>query len=918
VAGRRFRFSWRSTAEVRGEVDEELRFHLEMRTRELVDQGVPPDEARDLALKQFGDVTYTKQYCIAQDERREAHVRQFLMFDELRQDLRFALRWLRKSPGFAAVTVVTLALGIGANTAIFTLLDQALLRLLPVKDPRALVLVTADGFQYGNGWGAGDELSYPRYTDLRDHNDVFTGMFCRFGYSFHLSFAGRTERVQGELVSGTYFPVLGVRAHLGRTFTDEEDRVPNGHPVAMLGHAYWKSRFASDPTIIGKTLIVSSIPTIIGVAQEGFDGVDKASAAQVYVPIAMASQLTPIRDPLTDRRMRWLNVFGRLRPGVTPEQARAAIQPFYSSRLQMEVTEAAFARASAADKENFLKGTVAVSPGGDGKADLSQRLTRPLWMLMTIVACVLLIACANVANLLLARASARQREMAIRLAIGASRRRILQQLVVESLLLAVLGGLLGLVLATWGAGFVLTFFRSPERILTLSATPDLRVLVFTFLISLVTALLFGLMPARQATRPALAPTLKNEASAVVAGSSALLRKALVISQVALSHLLLVGAGLFIRSLHNLLTVNTGYDTTHLISFTVDPGLNGYEGVRSKQFAKGLLDEIQRTPGVTAAGFSGVGLLIGGSWNSRITIEGRPAKAGERVLTHNNPISQGYFTAMGMKILAGRDFDARDERMGPVSPDTNLASVIVNQTFVKRYLGERYPLGIHIGFGGDPGTPTPIEIIGVVSDAKYRSLRGETEAQAFFAYLSAPDVRAFTMYVRTAREPEAMFDALRRVVHRIDPNLPLYAMETFAERVERSVLNERMVSSFSSVFGVLATLLAMIGLYGVMAYTVAGRTREIGIRMALGARTSAIRWLVIREVLVIAAIGVGVALPTAWWLGRYVESQLFGVDPTDARTIAGAVLLLAAVLVLAGLVPSSRAARVDPIRALRAD
>jgi predicted permease len=919
MARRRFRFSWRTLDEVRGEVDEELRFHLEMRTRELIEQGVPPDEARDLAVKQFGDVRYTKQYCIAQDEKREAGVRRFLIFDEFSQDLRFALRWLRKSPGFAVVTVVTLALGIGANTAIFTLLDQALLRLLPVKDPSALVLVTADGFQYGNGWGAGDELSYPRYTDVRDHNEVFTGMFCRFGYVFHLSFDGRTERVQGELVSGTYFPVLGVGAHLGRTFTSEEDLAPNGHPVAMLGHAYWKSRFAGDPTIIGKTLVVSSVPmTIIGVAPEGFNGVDKASAAQVYVPIMMASQLTPIRDPLTDRRMRWLNVFGRLRPGVTAEQGRAAMQPFYSSRLQMEVTEAAFARASAADKEKFLKGTVAVSPAGDGKADLSEQLTRPLWMLMTIVACVLLIACANVANLLLARANARQREMAIRLAIGASRRRIIQQLVVESLLLTVLGGLLGLLLATWGASFVLTFFRSPERILTLSATPDLRVLVFTFLISLITALLFGLMPARHATRPELAPTLKNEASAVVGGSSTLLRKALVISQVALSLLLLVGAGLFIRSLHNLLTVNTGYDTTHLISFTVDPSLNGYEGVRSKQFAKGLLDEIQRTPGVAAAGFSGVALLAGGSWNSRMTIEGRPAKADERVVTHNNPISHGYFTAMGMKILAGRDFDARDERMGPVSPDTPPASVIVNQTFVKLYLGTRYPIGIRIGFGRDPGTPTPIEIIGVVSDAKYRSLRGETEPQAFFAYLSAPDVRGFTMYVRTAREPEAMFDALRRVVQRTDPNLPLYAMETFAERVERSVLNERMVASLSSVFGVLATLLAMIGLYGVMAYTVARRTREIGIRMALGARSSAIRWLVIREVLVIAAIGVGVALPTARWMGRYVESQLFGVDPTDARTIAGAVLLLAAVLVLAGLVPSSRAARVDPIRALRAD
>jgi predicted permease len=841
------------------------------------------------------------------------------MMTHVLSDLRYAWRSLRKTPVVTAVAVLSIALGIGANTAVFTLVDQVLLRLLPVRQPEQLVVVTAQGTQYGNGWGDGNELSYPRYADLRDHNQVFTGMLCRFGYAFHVAFGGATERVQGELVSGTYFPVLGVGPHLGRTFSPGEDKIPNGHPLAMLSHAYWKSRFASDPTIVGKTLVVSNLPmTIVGVAQEGFDGINKGKAAQIFVPIMMAGRLTPLTEGITDRRLRWLNVFARLRPGVTPEQAAAALQPFYASQLQMEVQEAAFAKASATDKGNFLKGTVAVTPAGHGRSDLRRQLTRPLTVLMTIVACVLLIACANVANLLLARASARQREMAIRLALGATRRRILQQLLIESVLLAMAGGIAGLAIATWGADLLLEFYRNPDIPLTVSPGPDVRVLGFTLLISLATGLLFGLMPALQSARPALAPTLKNEAGAVVGGSSMRMRKVLVISQVALSLLLLIGAGLFIRSLHNLMAVTPGFDTTHLIEFSVSPKMNGYEGVRSKQFAKTLLEHVQRTPGVTGAAFTGIGLLQGGSWNSRMTIEGHTAKPDERVVTHNNPISLGYFSTMGMKIVAGRDFDARDEILAPVAPGTNPAVVIVNQTFVKRYLGNRNPIGIRIGFGGDPGTPTPIEIVGVVSDAKYRSLRNETEPQAFFPFLAGPEAGGFIVYVRTRHAPEEMFPTLRRVVQQLDPNLPLFAIQTFETRVERSVSNERLVASLSSVFGLLATLLAIIGLYGVMAYTVTQRTREIGIRMALGAVSRDVARMILRDVAVLVGVGLAIGLPAAWALGRYIGNQLFGITPTDPTTLAAAVVVLATVAALAGLIPARRAARINPIRALRYD
>ena len=832
-------------------------------------------------------------------------------------DLRYAWRGLRKAPVFTTVAVLSIALGIGANTAVFTLLDQVLLRLLPVAKPDQLVLVTAQGTQYGNGWGDGNELSYPRYAALRDQNDVFTGMLCRFAYTFHVSFAGQTERVDGELVSGTYFHVLGVGAHLGRTFDAGEDRIPNGHPVAVLSHAYWKVRFGSDPTVIGKPLMVSNVPmTIVGVGPEGFDGVNQGTAAQIFVPIMMSGRFVPFPDPLGDRRMRWLNVFARLRPGVTPEQAAAALQPFYASQLELEVGEAAFARAAATDKANFLKGTVAVTPAGQGRSDLRRELTRPLWVLMAMVGCVLVIACANVANLLLARASARQREMAVRLAIGASRARILQQVLIESVLLASLGGLAGLAIATWGADLLLGFFRDPDSVLTVSPKPDLRVLGFTLVVSLGTGLLFGLMPAMQSARPALAPTLKNEAGAVAGGSSVRVRKALVISQFALSLLLLIGAGLFIRSLRNLMMVNPGYDTTHLISFSVDPRMNGYEGPRSKQFAKTMVERIQRLPGVSGAGFSGVSLLTGGSWNSSMTIEGGSTRPGERVVTHNNPISSGYFATMGMKIVAGRDFDARDEKMEAVPRDALPAVVIVNQTFVKRYLGDRNPLGVRIGFGRDPGTPTPIEIIGVASDAKYRSLRGETEPQAFFAYLAAADIGGLTMFVRTKTDPDAMFPALRRVVQEIDPNLPIYAMQTFDARIERSLSNERLIASLSSVFGILATLLAMIGLYGVMAYTVARRTREIGIRIALGARSRDIAGMILRDVTLLVAAGLAIGLPAAWALGRYVENQLFGISPVDPPTIVAAVVVLAIVAASAGVIPARRAARINPVRALR--
>jgi predicted permease len=841
---------------------------------------------------------------------------------QLLADVRLALRAWKRSPLFIVITVTSIALGLGANTAIFTLVDQVLLRTLPIERPHELVQVRSQGSSYGSNWGDGSELSYPMYADLRDHNTVFTGTFCRFGYPLHIGFSGRTERVAGELVSGTYFPVLGVSPVIGRTLLPEDDRTPGGSPSAVLSHAFWTSRFAGDPGVVGRPIVVNGHPfTIVGVAREGFDGVEVGRLTQVFVPMMMKAQLTPGWDGLDDRRFRWVRVFARLRPGVSGEQARAALQPFYKSRLEMEVKEAAFANASARVRERFVQSQIVVDPSAQGRSGLRRTLTRPLWILMAIAAGVLLIACANVANLLLARGAGRQREMAVRLALGARRVQLVRQLFVESLLLAFAGGLAGLAVAAVGAPLVLGFFVSGEGPQPLSTLPDLRILAFTFAVSTLTGVLFGLAPALQSTRPSVAPTLKDQAGNVVGGGQARLRKALVASQVAVSLLLLIGAGLFIRTLNNLFSVDLGLHASQLIAFNVDPSLNGYTGDRTKQFAKTLLERLRGMPGVSASGLATMRILEGNQWSSSMTIEGYTPKADENVQQWNNSISPGYFRAMGMPLVMGRDFDERDERLGLAPPArgdrrTDYRTVIVNEKFAKHYFGSGAPIGRRVGFGSDPGTPTPIEIIGVVKDAKYTDVRDEVQRQVFFPYLETSQPGGFTVYVRTSRDADSMFGLVRQTVQQLDANLPIHGTRTVEHQIALSLRNERLIATMSVLFGVLATLLAVVGLYGVMAYTVSRRTREIGIRMALGAQAASIGWLVIREVLTIAGIGVALGLPAAWWLSRYVASQLYEVSATDPATIVAAIGALTLVAIVAGLVPSARAARVSPTTALR--
>jgi putative ABC transport system permease protein len=834
-------------------------------------------------------------------------------------DVRLVLRTSLKAPGFAAIAILSIALGIGANAAVFTLVDQVLLRTLPVSNPDALVQLVMTGNRYGNNWGDGSELSYLVFAELRDNAQVFDGVFGRFGTAFTVGAEGRSERILGELVSGNYFPVLGVGSALGRTIGPDDDRVEGGHPVAVLSHSFWRTRFNADPSVLNSTLTINGHPyTIIGVARPGFDGIEVGRMTQVFVPLMMKRLVTPTWNGLDDRLNRWVRVFARLKPGITREQAKAALAPLFATVLERDLAAPGFANAGKDTRTRYQANTLLVSDASQGRSGFRRNLTTPLWVLMATAIGVLLIACANIANLLLARGAARQREMAVRLALGATRARLVSQLLAESLMLAGAGGLVGVAISAAAAPMLLGFFLSPDGPQPISTSPDWRILAFTGAITLATGILFGLVPAFQSSRPNVAPTLKDSATSVLGGRGRL-RKALVASQIGISLLLLIGAALFIRTLNNLLAVDIGFETTHLVSFGVAPSLSGYDSPRVRTFTKALLERLNSAPGIEAAGLATTRLLEGNQWMTSMTVAGYQAKGSENSSQWANAVSYGYFKAMGIPILVGRDFTDHDERTTPAPPGTSDYRIaIVNEMFARHYFGDSNPIGRRIGFGGNLNTPTPIEIVGVVRDSKYTDVRDATQRQVFFPFFEDSQLDSYTVYVRTNRPADVVFNTIRQTVAGLDPNIPIHGARTLEKQVALSLSRERMVATMTVAFGTLATLLAVIGLYGVMSYTVSRRTREIGVRVALGATAPRIGWLVIREVLVIGAVGVTLALPAAWWLGRYVSTQLYGVEPNDPVAIGAAVALLLTVAIAAGLIPSSHAARLDPTVALRQD
>jgi putative ABC transport system permease protein len=839
------------------------------------------------------------------------------------RDVNFALRTLRRTPGFTLVAVLTLALGIGANTAIFTLLNQVLLRLLPVKDPHSLVMLTARGKHYGSNWGS-NATSYPMYKDFQANNEVFSGMMARFPLYSSVTIGNASERVKAELVSGTYFDVLGVTTAIGRPFTPDDDKTPSGHPLVILSYNYWRDKFGARPDVIGSTILVNNNKmTIVGVSQAGFDGVELGDPPAIFVPLMMQREMMPWgnKDMLTNRRNRWVNVFGRLKPGVSVEQAKASLQPSMHSMLEMEVKEEAFRNASPYDREQFLKSRMDLLPGAQGRQNVQSGLSTPLWVLMATTGMVLLIACANIANLLLARATRRQKEMAIRLAIGASRGRIISQLLIEMLVLALTGGILGLILAFWADKALMSVYLPADSArLNITTTPDLKVLLFTFGVSALTALAFGLVPALQTTKPNVGTVLKDEASAVVGSGNKGLRKSLVVVQVALSLLLLIGAGLFLRSLENLSHLGPGFNASRLIGFEIDPTLNGYNVERVKLAFRTLSESLKTLPGVESVGLASMRILENDEWDSSVTVEGyNPDKPDDRAEPFMNSIGPNYFATLGVPILSGRDFtlaDSREVKHGEKDDDYVPATVMINETFARKFFAGKDPIGRHLGFGSDPGTKTDMEVIGVVKDIKYTNIRDEIQPQAYIPYMAQRGVGGMTVYLRTTADPKILMNSIREKVRDLDPNIPIFDMRTTDEQIQNSLSAERMIASLSTVFGLLATILAAVGLYGLMAYNVVQRTREIGIRMALGAAQRDVVWMVMRDVLILVGVGIGVGVPAALALTSVVRSQLYGLTGHDPITLVLATVGLAVVAFAAGYIPAIRASRLDPMRALR--
>jgi predicted permease len=830
--------------------------------------------------------------------------------DRLGQDVRHALRLLRKTPGFSFVVIATLALGIGANTAIFSLLDQVLVRLLPVKDPEALVLLHGPGPNSGMFESSSSVVapfSHPMFLDFRDRNAVFSAVAARFPLSLDVAERGGTETAEASLVSGTYFETLGVGAALGRVLARADDETPGAHPVAVLSHGYWQRRFGGDPGIVGRTIQVNGHPlTIVGVSAAGFHGAQIGRSDELFVPLAMKAQMTPTWNGLGDRRVMWLEVFARLEDGVSREQAEAGLAVLYRQVLEAELRE--MPARSEKFRKDFVSKKLVLLPGAQGLPELQRQLETPLVVLMSMVGLVVLIACANVANLLLARASARQREIAVRLAIGAGRRHLVRQLLVESLTVSLLGALAGLPLAALTTGVLLRALPFEGVALTLSSDPDGRVVLFALGLSLATALMVGLVPALQSTRPNLATALKQEGAGAGGAGPLRFRKGLVIAQVALSALLLVGAGLFARSLSNLRSLDPGFRSQGLLTFGLTPRRSGYSAEETRAVLARTRDRLRTVPGVRAVSTAANPLVTDSVWQSTIRVEGYTPGEGENMNPRVNAVGPSFFTTIGMRLVAGREIDERDGTGAP-------RVAVVNETFARRYFGGGSALGRRLGWGRNEGA-LPIEIVGVVPDARLDRVRDEPERYVFIPHAQEEDVTGAAFYVRTDGDPASLAAPVRAAVREVDAALPVEDLKTMAAVVDESLFTDRIVAGLSAAFGLLATALAAVGLYGVMSFAVARRTREIGVRVALGADRRGILALVLSEAALLAGVGIAIGLPSGLGLGRLVESRLFGLRAFDLPTVIATVALLAAATLAAGAVPALRASSVDPQTALR--
>jgi predicted permease len=828
-------------------------------------------------------------------------------------DLRYAARRLGQSPGFTAVVVLTLGLGIGGNTALFSLMDQLVLRPLPVRAPSELVVLDAPGTIIGTGHmfsGFSQPVSYPMYRDLRDGCEGFSGVLARMPLNLDLARAGETQRVTGELVSGNYFGVLGVQAALGSVVSPADDAEQLAHPVAVLSHSYWKRGFGADPSVVGRSVRLNGHEYVIaGVAARGFGGVEVGQNADVFIPMAMKAWATPSWDDMENRRVAWVQMMARLKPGTSEKAALASCNVVYQRGLAQEAQ--VIPDLTPERRQRFVSKSLAALPGAAGRSDLRDQFEAPLLALMAMVGFVLLIACANVANLLTARAAARQREVAIRLSLGASRGRLVRQLLAEGLLLSLFGGGAGLLLAYWTSDALLAALPLDSSHLTLNASPDGRVILFTLGICVLTTLLFGLIPALDSTRPALLATLREEGGRLAGGlGRTRFRRMLVAAEVALSLLLLVGAGLFARSLNNLRLLDPGFDPAPLLTFSINPDLAGYSKAQSQALVQRVRQELQALPGVLNASAAQSALLTGDSSTWGFRPEGYVQTDGEDISTNVNYVAADFFSTLGIRLVAGRG-------LGPQDVDGAPKVAVVNEALAKRFFPDVDPIGRRF-YLGKREDGVLVEIVGVARDGKHASLREAPKRMVYLPHAQTIDLGAVTFYVRGAGDPLALAAAARQAVRRVETQLPIEDVKTMTAVVDESLFAERLASGLSAAFGLLATALAATGLYAVLSFGVARRTREIGVRMALGAKRREVVFLVLRDVMSMAGAGIGIGLPLAVGLGQALRSQLFGLSPADPLTLASATAFLLLVTLAAGYLPALRATRLNPSLALRHD
>ena len=824
-------------------------------------------------------------------------------------DIRFAWRTLRRSPGFTALAVLSLALGIGANTAIFSLLYQVVLRSIPVRDASTLVWLESNDNNYGTSRRDNNLsiYSYPMYQALRDRNTALDGLVARASFPATLAWRGDAGRTTAEVVTGNFFEVLGMRPALGRLLEPSDDS-PRSAPVVVLSYSYWLSHLGGDPRIRNQWILLNRQPvTVVGVAPRGFRGLLTGRDPDFFAPISMMSRISPGWEWNARADCYWLNLVGRLKPGISRAGASTALEPLFRSILREELPE--LKGISAEDTKKVLARPMHARPAAQGLNALRTQWETPLDVLGVMVGLVLLIACANVASLLIARATARQREIAIRLAVGATRGQLARQLLIESSVLAFIGGLLGLLISENLADGLLSLLPADATGGWLTSQVDLRVLGFSLALSALTGLLFGLAPALQASRSAVAGALKDQTAGMSASGSQLrMRQVLMAAQICVSLLLLIGAGLFTRSLLKLLDSDPGFRADHLVTFSIDPSLSGYPFERRLALYGDLRERLRALPGAESVSSAYLLPLGGWGWGNGVRTPGSPANNPQYTTCNENSVSPGYFATLGIPLLAGRDFTDRDDAHAP-------SVVILSEGFAHFLFPKTNPIGryVHQGMGDKDS-----RVVGVVKDTRFNDPR---EKPPYMMYAPFPQVgddftRQAVFFVRTSSDERGMMGALRPIVRQIDRNLPIEGLQSMHVTIDNDIYTERLMASFAIGFGALAAILAAVGLYGTVSYAVARRTREFGIRLVLGAAPRALLLRVLGEVGALLAVGVAVGLPIAYWLAKLAASQLYGVGVHDWLTFAAAPVLIVLVGLCAGLAPALRAMHVEPVQALR--